>query len=337
MEKYHKSDVCPIEKENERDENYKADNPQIDSERTLNNFHTVIRDESYTEYINQRLKENDLKPRKDAVLMCSFVIGSDGEFFKSLTETEERKFFYDATAYFTEKYGKDNIISAVVHKDETTPHLHLNLIPIDNNRLCAKDLFCPKNLRILQTELYEKAGKKYGLEHGKENSQAKHLSTAEFKAKKIIEQAEEIRRQEQNYADALRTAENGEFTKDRNKLKEQVIALVAENKGLNRRLEISMKETLQFANENRELRKDNERKTQGHRIAVALQKQNPREFDRIVYGKPIGKNLDGFFASVLSMFTPEITGTSRRLKEIEEEIEDERNRQNRLNGNYFSK
>lgn len=98
-----------------------------------------------------------------------------------------------------------------------------------------------------------------------------------------------------------------------------------------------MKETLQFANENRELRKDNERKTQGYRIAVALQKQNPREFDRIVYGKPIGKNLDGFFASVLSMFTPEITGTSRRLKEIEEEIEDERNRQNRLNGNYFSK
>ena len=175
MEKYHKPDVCPIEKENERDENYKADNPQIDSERTLNNFHTVMRDESYTDYINQRLKENDLKPRKDAVLMCSFVIGSDGEFFKSLMETEERKFFYDATAYFAEKYGKENIISAVVHKDETTPHLHLNLIPINSDRLCAKDLFCPKNLRILQTEIYENVGKKYGLERGKENSQAKSI------------------------------------------------------------------------------------------------------------------------------------------------------------------
>ena len=337
MEKYHKSDVCPIEKENERDENYKADNPQIDSERTLNNFHTVMQDESYTDYINQRLKENSLKPRKDAVLMCSFVIGSDGEFFKSLTETEERKFFYDATAYFAEKYGKENIISAVVHKDETTPHLHLNLIPLSDNRLCAKDLFCPKNLRILQTELYEKVGKKYGLERGKENSQAKHLSTAEFKAKKIIEQAEEIRRQEQNYADALRTAENGEFTKDRNKLKEQVIALVAENKDLNRRLEISMKETLQFANENRELRKDNERKTQGYRIAAALQKQNPREFDRIVYGKPVGGLMDKFFSSVLSMFTLDIISKSDRLKDIKEELEDERDKQNRLNGNYYSK
>ncbi|MBR0190303.1 MAG: plasmid recombination protein [Clostridia bacterium] len=337
MEKYHKSDVCPIEKENERDENYKADNPQIDSERTLNNFHTVMQDESYTDYINRRLKENNLKPRKDAVLMCSFVIGSDGEFFKSLTKTEERKFFYDATAYFANKYGRENIISAIVHKDETTPHLHLNLIPIDNNRLCAKDLFCPKNLRILQTELYEKAGKKYGLERGKENSQAKHLSTAEFKAKKIIEQAEEIKEEVKEYADALKQAHNGEFPKNKNKLKEQVIALVAENKDLNRRLEISMKETLQFANENRELRKDNERKTQGYRIAAKLQKENPREFDRIVYGKPIGKNLDGFFASVLSMFTPEVTSKSKRLKEIEEEIEDERDRQNRLNGNYYSK
>ena len=337
MEKYHKSDVCPIEKENERDENYKADNPQIDSERTLNNFHTVMQDESYTDYINRRLKENNLKPRKDAVLMCSFVIGSDGEFFKSLTKTEERKFFYDATAYFANKYGRENIISAIVHKDETTPHLHLNLIPIDNNRLCAKDLFCPKNLRILQTELYEKAGKKYGLERGKENSQAKHLSTAEFKAKKIIEQAEEIKEEVKEYADALKQAHNGEFPKNKNKLKEQVIALVAENKDLNRRLEISMKETLQFANENRELRKDNERKTQGYRIAAKLQKENPREFDRIVYGKPIGGLMDKFFSSVLSMFTLDVISKSDRLKDIKEELEDEQERQNRLNGNYYSK
>ena len=38
MEKYHKQDVAPIEKENERDEKYEASNPQIDSERTKNNY-----------------------------------------------------------------------------------------------------------------------------------------------------------------------------------------------------------------------------------------------------------------------------------------------------------
>ena len=37
MEKYHKTDICSVEKENERDENYEASNPQIDSERTKDN------------------------------------------------------------------------------------------------------------------------------------------------------------------------------------------------------------------------------------------------------------------------------------------------------------
>lgn len=73
--------------------------------------------------------------------------------------------------------------------DETTPHLHLNLIPIAGGRLCAKKLFDRKALTTLQTDLYRKVGEKWNLQRGKEGSQAKHLDTAEFKAKKIIEQA----------------------------------------------------------------------------------------------------------------------------------------------------
>ena len=52
--------------------------------------------------------------------------------------------------YFAERYGEENIISAVVHIDETTPHLHLNLIPIADGRLCAKTLFDRKELQNLQ-------------------------------------------------------------------------------------------------------------------------------------------------------------------------------------------
>ena len=39
MEKYHKQEVSPVEGENERDETFEADNPQIDSKRTKNNYH----------------------------------------------------------------------------------------------------------------------------------------------------------------------------------------------------------------------------------------------------------------------------------------------------------
>ena len=190
MDKYHKNEVVPIEKENERDETYQGENEAIDSTRTRNNYHIVKRDESYTEYIKMRLAQENKRPRKDAVLMCSFVISSDGTFFDQLSETQQEDFFTDATMYFAQTYGTENIISAVVHKDETTPHLHLNLIPFTNGRLCAKNLFCPKALRELQDNLPKALEAKWHLKRGESGSQAVHLSTAEFKAKKIVEQAE---------------------------------------------------------------------------------------------------------------------------------------------------
>ena len=191
MEKYHKTDICPVEKENERDENYEAINPQIDSERTKDNYHIIGRRCSYTEFINRRIDELNLptKPRKDAVLMASFVIGSDREFFKEITPAEQENFFAQCTRYFADTYGEENIISAIVHRDETTPHLHLNLMPIRGGRLCCKDLFNRTELTKLQTDFHEVVGKRWGLERGREGSQRKHLATAEYKAGKIVKNA----------------------------------------------------------------------------------------------------------------------------------------------------
>ena len=191
MEKYHKTDIAPVENENERDETYQAVNPQIDFTRTRNNYNIIKRQRSYTQFINDKIEALDLptKVRKDAVLMCSFVVGSDREFFSRLSPSEQQQFFVDCTRFFAERYDEENIISAVVHMDETTPHLHLNLIPIAGGRLYAKKLFDRKALTALQTDLHREVGAKWNLQRGKEGSQAKHLDTAEFKAKKIVEQA----------------------------------------------------------------------------------------------------------------------------------------------------
>ena len=215
MEKYHKQDVAPIEKENERDENYEATNPQIDSERTRNNYRfTPYFGKTYTEYINGRIKELGLSPRKDAVVMNSFVLGSDKTFFDGLAKIEQYNFFSDCYKFFAERYGEENIIAAVVHNDETTPHMHLNLMPVTKDgRLCSKQLFDKPQLQQLQTDFYEAVGKRRGLQRGKEGSQRKHLSTAEFKAKKIIEQAESLRQEKQVYADVLEEAKSGEYSR----------------------------------------------------------------------------------------------------------------------------
>lgn len=194
MEKYHKNDVAPIERENERDENYKSDNPQIDSSKTKYNYHMHSPDGLYTEFINQRIADLNLTPRKDAVVMNSIVVGADKAFFNELSKLSQYNFFSDCTKFFEDRYGMENVISAVIHMDESTPHMHLNLVPITpDGRLCSKELFDKTKLLQLQTDFYNAVGKKYGLQRGKEGSQAKHLSTAEFKAKKIIEQAEAIR------------------------------------------------------------------------------------------------------------------------------------------------
>ena len=333
MEKYHKQDVAPIEKENERDENYEASNPQIDSERTKNNYRfTPYFGKTYTEYINGRIKELGLSPRKDAVVMNSFVLGSDKTFFDGLAKIEQYNFFSNCYKFFAERYGEENIIAAVVHNDETTPHMHLNLMPITKGgRLCSKQLFDKPQLQQLQTDFYEEVGKKYGLERGKEGSQRKHLSTAEFKAKKIIEQAEAIREENQVYADALEEAKGGEIPRKRGRLQEQVIALTAENKDLAARLDKSMGETLEYVKKAEALQKQRDNDNRYIHAGKTLARTNPTEYRRIAYGKP--KTIGSFFDSVLSLFTPDVVRQVPRLQQIEAEIEEERKKQEKQGKN----
>lgn len=331
MEKYHKQDVAPIEKENERDENYEASNPQIDSERTRNNYRfTPYFGKTYTEFINGRIKELGLSPRKDAVVMNSFVLGSDKTFFDGLAKVERYNFFSDCYKFFAERYGEENIIAAVVHNDETTPHMHLNLMPVTKDgRLCSKQLFDKPQLQQLQTDFYEAVGKRWGLQRGKEGSQKKHLSTAEYKAKKIIEQAEAVREENQVYADALTEAKSGNILRKRGKLQEQVIALTADNADLSKRLTKSMAETLEYARKAETLQKDNN--SHYTNVGKELARTNPTEYRRIVHGKP--KTIGSFFDSILSLFTPDIVRQVPRLQQIEAEIEEERKKQEKLNNN----
>lgn len=194
MEKYKRADIVGIERENERNENYKSTrNPQIDKSKTCLNYHIIPYEKKYLAFIDQRIKQLSLrrKIKDDAVLITSFILGSDKEFFDRITAEQQKQFFADCTDFFSERYGKENVVSAVVHLDESTPHLHFNLMPVTDGRLCAKELFYRAALRELQTDFYEVVGKKYGLKRGKEGSTAKHLDTVAFKTKKMTEAAEE--------------------------------------------------------------------------------------------------------------------------------------------------
>ena len=307
MEKYKRQEVSPVEEENERNETYEAGNPQIDSNRTNRNYHLVTPPPTYLEFINARIRALTLKRklRTDAIYMNSFVLTSDKEFFTELPLTAEKEFFKDCVKFFADKYGAENIISAVVHKDETTPHLHLNLVPITNGKLCSKDLYDIKKLSELQTEFYEKVGKKWGLERGRFKSGSKHLTASEYKAQKIVEnaeqQADEIKAEAAPYQEALNQALNGNYAWTPGGLKKQAIAATAEtvktkkeNEELTRLLDASMSETLHYA---KKADAAEQREAKGNRaieLLAKLQRENPEAFDQLIHPTPKPKSKNNF-------------------------------------------
>ena len=185
--------IGKIENENERQEGYsRIGRETIDTERTYNNYHIVpAPDTRYMDFINNRIKEVGVKRKvkDDAIRMATFVIGAKGDYFKDMTPATERAFFTDCVDFIARQMGKENIISAIVHKDETSPHIHINVVPITpDNRLCAKYYFNGK-MSEWQTKVYEEVGKKWNLSRGKEGSNAKHVDPKAYN--KVVKQATE--------------------------------------------------------------------------------------------------------------------------------------------------
>lgn len=162
-------------------------NPDIDAKRTPLNYDLHPQDNFY-QYIKNTIKNSAPKTktvRKDAVVMCGFIVTSDEQTMKAMSPDKQRAFFKDSLKWFANRYGKENIVNATVHMDETTPHMHLSIVPITGERLSAKALFNRKELTAIQTEFAQDVGKKYGLERGREGSTNTHLTTKQMKLETI--------------------------------------------------------------------------------------------------------------------------------------------------------
>ena len=188
MDKFKKEAVRGIQSHNRR-ERESHSNPDIDYARSSQNcdFCATFSD-NYLQTIQNRIDDLLLVKavRKDAVHMCGIIISSDKAFFDQLNEEETRRFFEEAAKYLTEFVGKENVISAMVHMDEKTPHMHFLHVPVTKDgRLCAKDIYTKAALKKLQDELpkhLQKCG--FQIDRGVEQqkgSAKKHLDTREFK------------------------------------------------------------------------------------------------------------------------------------------------------------
>lgn len=185
--------VGGIQSHNNREHEPKT-NPDVDMSRSEDNYDLISCD-NYKRSIKEKLSnlvESSRAVRKDAVVVCNFIVTSDSETMEALGADRQREFFQDSVKWFSDRYGADRVLNATVHMDETTPHLHIGVMPItQDGRLSAKAIFTKTEMKAIQTEFARDVGEKYGLERGVEGSERTHLSEARFKEQKALEMANE--------------------------------------------------------------------------------------------------------------------------------------------------
>lgn len=185
--------VGGIQSHNNREHEPKT-NPDVDMSRSEDNYDLIPCD-NYKRSIKGKLSnlvESSRAVRKDAVVVCNFIVTSDNETMDALGADRQREFFQDSVKWFSDRYGADRVLNATVHMDETTPHLHIGVMPItQDGRLSAKAIFTKTEMKAIQTEFARDVGEKYGLERGVEGSERTHLSEARFKEQKALEMANE--------------------------------------------------------------------------------------------------------------------------------------------------
>lgn len=185
--------VAGIQSHNNREHEPKT-NPDVDVSRSKNNYNLVAC-ENYRRAIREKISDlvkSKKAVRKDAVVACNFIVTSDQQTMDAMGEERQRAFFEDSVRWFANRYGADRILNATVHMDETTPHLHIGIVPITHDgRLSAKAIFTKTELKAMQTEFARDVGTNYGLERGIEGSERTHLAETRFKAEKALQDAVE--------------------------------------------------------------------------------------------------------------------------------------------------
>lgn len=184
-EKRKRTDLGGIQKENTRtttEYNNKV-SPGMDILNvTLRESNNWLRD------IDNEIKTAGARTRSNSVLALDTLYTASSEFFQGKTNEENDTFFRDCLKFHERHFG--HIISAVIHYDETTPHLHVISVPLtQDGRLSARDVIGNKaKMSKAQDEFFEQVGKGYGLERGIHmdgQEKKKHISAQEHELREI--------------------------------------------------------------------------------------------------------------------------------------------------------
>ena len=211
-----------IDAHHERTKEEYASNPDIDKSRIAQNYHLVTPRWSYEQEIKHRIQMAGCRVRRDSVKFVDTLVTVSPEFAKA-HDAEMPEYFKRAFNFLKERVGEENIISAVVHMDEKTPHMHLCFVPLTKDkRLSAKEILGnKKNMIRWQDDFYACMAERWPeLERGTPavETRRKHLPPQWYKKVTAMDAKLE----------QLETALNGINVLNTGKKREEAVALLAQ-------------------------------------------------------------------------------------------------------------
>ena len=172
--KYKGPEIGHIESHNERTKEKYASNPDVDTSRSHLNFHLVSPERKYRAEAEKQIAEAGCRTRSNSVRVVEVLVTASPEFFKGKKKAEIKAYFQEALDFIQQHQNPRTIISAVVHMDEETPHMHLCFVPLtEDKRLSAKEIVGnKKKLTWWQDEFWKHMVGKYpDLERGESASE----------------------------------------------------------------------------------------------------------------------------------------------------------------------
>lgn len=184
-EKRKRTDITGIQKENNRTAT--SYNNSVNRERSELNV-PLIQSNNWTQDIKAEIDRAGAHTRSNSVVALDTLYTASPQFFDDKTQEQTEHFFKECLQFHQERFG--HIISAVIHYDETTPHLHVVSVPLtQDGRLSARDVIGNRaKMSRTQDMFYEQVGKVYGLDRGERGDgqeKKEHTSAQEHKLREV--------------------------------------------------------------------------------------------------------------------------------------------------------
>ena len=158
------------------------DTPNADPSQTPQNEHHAAR--SSDEAMGRLRELLPDKRRKDAVLAVEYVMTASPEWWAKASPQQQQAFFQRSRQWLVEKYGEDRVITATVHRDETSPHLSAFVVPLTKDgRLSAKEFIGNKTMMNRDQTTYAEMVRDLGLQRGLEGSRMHHTTIQKYYAR----------------------------------------------------------------------------------------------------------------------------------------------------------